>query len=136
MDEYVTKQKIQTAYSEPRAPAELIQKVILRAQAVTMGVEAKKQLETAPAEKAGELASRVLIGQLAAVSELPKEAKPEALAQQLQREPAFQAALQGGNVAGRLASGELMQQIIGRTPAAEQTAPEIAVLQKEGPVMG
>ena len=112
MDEYVTKQKIQKAYNEPPAPQELIDSVILRAQAVTMGVDAQKQLETAPGQNAGELASRVMIGQLAAVSELPKGAEPEQLARQLEQEPAFQAALQGGNVAGRLHSGQLLQQVV------------------------
>ena len=73
MDEHVTKRKIQKAFSEPRAPEELIQQVILRAKAVTMGGQAQKQLQTAPSEKYGELASRALIGQLAAVSELPAE---------------------------------------------------------------
>ena len=55
MDEYVIKQKIQKASFEPRAPEELIQQVILRTQAVAMGVRAQKQLETAPAEKIAEL---------------------------------------------------------------------------------
>ena len=99
MDESVVKKKIQAAYSAPQASETLIQRTILRAQAVTMGVEAQRELETAPAEKLGQLASRVLIGQLAAVSDLPKGIKPEHLAQQLEQEPAFQAALRGGNAA-------------------------------------
>ena len=144
MDEYVTKQKIQKAYNEPPAPQELIDSVILRAQAVTMGVDAQKQLETTPVQNAGELASRVMIGQLAAVSELPKGAEPEQLARQLEQEPAFQAALQGGNVAGRLHSGQLLQQVVqnheqtnarqmgGETPLREQ--PDIEQPQIEVPV--
>ena len=136
MDEYVVQQKIQKALKEPHAPEALIQKVILRTKAVTMGVNAQKQLETAPAEQHGYLASRVLIGQLAAVSELPEGTQPEQLAQQLQQAPAFQAALRGGNIARRLQSGELMQQILGNTPVAEQMSPQKAAPQKEGPVMG
>lgn len=136
MDEYVVQQKIQKALMEPHAPEALIQKVILRTKAVTMGVNAQKQLETAPAEQHGYLASRVLIGQLAAVSELPEGTQPEQLAQQLQQAPAFQAALRGGNIAHRLQSGELMQQILGNAPVAEQMSPQKAAPQKEGPVMG
>ena len=135
MDEYVIKQKIQMACFEPRAPEELIQRVILRTQAVAMGVAAQKQLETAPAENIAELTSRVVVGQLAAVSELPKGAQPEQLARQLAQQPAFIAALLGGNVVQRLHSGELLQQITGQKPAAAQTTPENAIPQKEGPTM-
>ena len=135
MDEYAMKQKIQEAYLEPRAPEELIQQTILRTQAVTMGVQAQKQLESASAEDLGQLASRALIGQLAAVSELPEGTKPEQLANLLEQEPAFQAALLGGNVARRLSSGELMQQVVAQKPAAEQEPPEISVPVKEGHVM-
>jgi hypothetical protein len=136
MDEYVMKQKIQEAYLEPRAPEELIQQTILRTQAVTMGVQAQKQLESASAEDLGQLASRALIGQLAAVSELPEGTKPEQLANLLEQEPAFQAALLGGNVARRLSSGELMQQVAAQEPAVEQDPPELSVPIKEGPVLG
>jgi hypothetical protein len=135
MDEYVMKQKIQIACIEPRAPEGLIQQVILRAQAMAMGVAAQKQLETASAEKVGQLASRVMIGQLAAAAPLPKGAQPEQLAHQLERQPAFQAALRGGNVATRLNSGELLQQITGKKPVVEATSPEASVPQKEGPVV-
>ena len=75
-----------------------------------MGVQAHKQLETAPAEKIGMLAARVLIGQLAEVSALPKGAQPEQLASQLEQHPAFAAALRGGNIARRLENGELLRQ--------------------------
>ena len=136
MDEYVIKQKIQEAYIEPRAPEELIQQTILRAQAVTMGLNAQQQLETAPGEHVGHLASQVLIGQLAAVSELPKGVAPEQLAHQLAQEPAFRAALRGGNVAKRLDSGELMQQVAAQESVAAQDPPELSVPIKEGPVMG
>ena len=136
MDEYVMKQKIQEAYIEPRAPEKLIQQTILRTQAVTMGVQAQKQLENASAEEVGSLASRALIGQLAAVSELPEDAAPEQLANQLEQEPAFQAALRGGNVARRVSNGELMQQVAAQEPAVEQDPPELSVPVKEGPVMG
>ena len=134
MDEYVIKQKIQEAFLEPRAPEELMQKVVLRAQAVAMGTNAQKELENAPAEKIGALASRALIGQLAAVSELPKGMQPEQLANLLEKEPAFVAALRGGNVARRLSSGELMQQVTGRTPA--QTPSQNSSPKKEGPSFG
>ena len=134
MDEYVIKQKIQKAFFEPRAPEELMQKVVLRAQAVAMGSNAQKALETAPAEKVGELASQALIGQLAEVSELPKGVQPEKLARLLEQQPAFTAALRGGNVARRLSSGELMQQVTGQAPA--QTTPQISPPKKEGPSLG
>jgi hypothetical protein len=134
MDEYVIKQKIQEAFFEPRAPEELMQKVVLRAQAVAMGTNAQKELENAPAEKVGALASRALIGQLAAVSELPQGMPPEQLANLLEQEPAFAAALRGGNVARRLSSGELMQQVTGQAPA--QTTPQISLPKKEGPSLG
>ena len=133
MDEYVTKQKIQKAYDAPKAPEELIRKVILRAQAVTMGVEAQKQLATAPAEKAGQLASRALIGQLAEVSELPNGAQPEGLARQLEQEPAFQAALRGGNVAARLSNGTLIQQLTGGNWEAEPAEPQMEAPVKNAP---
>ena len=136
MDEYVMKQKIQEAYTEPQAPEELIQQTILRTQAVTMGVQAQKQLESASAEEIGQLASRALIGQLATVSELPEGTKPEQLANLLEQEPAFQAALRGGNVARRISSGELMQQVAAQEQAPEQEPPELSVPIKEGPVMG
>ena len=38
MDEYVMKQKIQTACFEPQAPERLIQQVILRAQTIATGM--------------------------------------------------------------------------------------------------
>ena len=136
MDEYVIKQKIQMACIEPRAPEELIQQVILRAKAVAMGAAAHKQLESAPAGDVAGLASRVLIGQLAAVSELPKDVQPEQLASQLAQQQAFLSAVRGGNVVQRLDNGELLQQITGQKPAAERVAPEISVPKKEGPVMG
>jgi hypothetical protein len=78
----------------------------------------------------------VVIGQLAAATELPKGAQPEQLAQQLEQQPTFVAALRGGNVAQRLKSGELLQQITGQKSAAEPTAPEISAPKKEGPVVG
>ena len=136
MDEYVIQQKIQMAFFEPRAPEGLIQQVILRAQAVVMGVAAHKQLETAPAENVAGLASRVLIGQLAAVSELPKDAQPEQLASQLEQQPVFLTALRGGNVTQRLSSGELLRQIAGQNSAVERTDPQITAPKNEGPVMG
>lgn len=135
MDDYVIQQKIQRATQEPRAPESLIQSVILRAQALTMGLQAQKQLETAPAEKVGELASKVLIGQLAAVSALPKGAQPEQLAQQLEQEPKFAEAISGGNVMGRLKSGELIRQITGQKPLQQPNQPEIASPKKEGPAL-
>ena len=136
MDEYVIKQKIQMACIEPRAPEELIQQVILRAKAVAMGAAAHKQLESAPAGDIAGLTSRVLIGQLASVSELPKDAQPEQLASQLEQQQAFLSAVRGGNVVQRLDNGELLQQITGQKPAVERVAPEISVPKKEGPVMG
>ena len=136
MDEYVMKQKIQEAYMEPQAPEKLIQQTILRTQAVTMGVQAQKQLESASAENLGQLASRSLIGQLATVSELPVGYEPEQLANMLEQEPAFQAALRGGNVARRISSGELMQQVAAQEQTPEQDPPELSVPIKEGPVMG
>ena len=131
MDEYVIKQKVQAAYYEPRAPEPLIQATVLRAQAVTMGAQAHKQLETAPSEKIGTLAARVLIGQLAEVSALPKGAQPEQLASQLEQHPAFAAALRGGNIARRLENGDLLRQIVGQQPEAESAAPQMP--QKQGP---
>ena len=136
MDEYGIKQKIQTARFEPQAPEGLIQQVILRAKAVTMGVAAQKQLDTAPAENVAQLASRALIGQFAAVSELPKGTQPEQLAQQLEQQPTLQAALHGGNLSQRLNSGELLRQITGQTPEAELAEPEIPAHQNKGPTLG
>ena len=135
MEEYQMKQKIQGAYTEPRAPEQLIRSVILRAQAVTMGLQAQKQLETARGEEVGKLAARALIGKLAAVSELPAGTKPEQLAELLEQEPAFHSALRGGNVANRLENGDLLRQITEPTPEAKPDEPELAVPQKEGPAL-
>ena len=135
MDEHVVKQKIQNAYQEPGAPEELIQRLVPRAQAVAMGAAAQKQLEAAPAGKVSELVSRVLIGQLAAVSELPKGVQPQQLARMLEQEPAFAAALRGGNVAKRLSSGEFLQQLTNPEPTPEKEAPQLSVPQKTGPMM-
>ena len=136
MDEYVIKQKIQMACIEPRAPEGLIQQVILRAKAVVMGVSAHKQLECASGGNVAGLASRALIGQLAAVSELPKDAQPEQLASQLEQQEAFLSAIRGGNVVQRLDSGELLQQITGQKPTVAQTALENITPKKAGPEMG
>ena len=136
MDEYVIKQKIQMACMEPRPPEGLIRQVILRTKAIVMGMEAKKQLETATAENVAKLTSRALIGQLAAATQLPEGAQPEQLASQLEQQSAFAVALRGGNVAQRLRSGDLLQQLTGQKPIAEPTAPEISVPKKEGPFMG
>ena len=135
MEEYMLKQKIQAAYFEPRAPERLVDAVILRAQAVTMGVQAKQQMATARGEDMGKLAARVLIGRLAEVSELPAGTKPEELAEQLEQEPAFRTALQGGNVARRLENGDLLRQITEPAPAAKPDESELAVPQKEGPAL-
>ena len=135
MDEYVMKQKIQKAFFETRAPEELIQQVLLRAQAVVMGVKAKKQLETTTSENIAQLASRAVVGQLATVSELPNGAQPEQLAKQSEHQPAFIAALRGGNVLQRLNSGELFQQITGQKPIAERADLEVATPKKEGPTV-
>lgn len=135
MNEHVIKQKIQMACFEPRAPEKLIQQVIFRAKVVVMGVAAQKQLETAPAENIAALASRVLVGQLAAATQLPEGAQPEQLASQLEQQPAFIAALRGGNVAQRLGNGELLQQLTGQKPTTAQTAPESAIPKKDGPAM-
>ena len=135
MEEHVMKQKIQDAYSEPRAPENLVQSVILRAQAVSMGVQAQKELETATGARVGEYAARALIGQLAEVSELPPGIKPQQLAQHLEQEPAFRAALVGGNVLQRVKSGELMQQVTGQQPAREPEAPQISAPEKGGPAL-
>ena len=135
MDEYVIKQKIQKACLEPRAPEGLIQKVALRSRAVVLGAEAQKQLENAPAEKVAALASLALVGQLAAVSELPAGVRPEQLAGKLAQEPAFVAALRGGNIARRLSSGELMQQVIGKKSAIEPSYSQKSAAQKNGPAI-
>ena len=132
MEDYRMKQKIQDAYHEPRAPQELISSVILRAQAVTMGLQAQKQLETAPAEEIGALAARALVGQLATVSALPSGMRPEQLAQQLQQEAAFTAALCGGNVLRRIQSGELMRQVANYQPKAQAS---VEPPKPEGPVL-
>ena len=135
MDEYVIKQKIQMACFEPRAPEKLIQQVILRAKAVVMGVAAQKQLDTAPAENVSGLVSRVLVGQLAAATQLPDGAQPEQLASQLEQQPSFIAALRGGNVIQRLGNGELLQQLTGQTSEAEPAEIEISTPKKVGPSM-
>ena len=132
MEEYLLKQKIQDAYFEPRAPEELVNRVILRVQAVAMGEEAQKQLETASADQVGPLAARALIGQLAMGSPLPPGVQPEELARQLQEEPAFTAALYGGNVLRRIQNGELIQQVT--NPQSEVQASSDAP-KMEGPVL-
>lgn len=135
MDEYIIKQKIQDTCIEPRAPETLIQSVILRSRAVILGEQAQQRMESAPAEQLAALAACALVGQLAAVSELPKGVSPEQLAQQLRQAPAFTAALRGGNLLRRVRSGELMQQLAGETPALEQEPTEPAVPQKNAPVL-
>ena len=139
MDEYVVKQKIQKACFEPHPPEGLIQQVIHRAEAVTMGVQAQKQLETAPAEQVSQLASRGIIGQLAAVSELPKDVAPEELARLLEQEPVVLAALRGGKVAARLSSGALMHQLTANQAQTientlQQNEPELEQPQIDAPV--
>ena len=124
MDEYVMRQKIQNAYLEPQAPEELIKAVSFRTQAVAMGLQAQKQLETAPAEQVGDLAARALIGQLATVLGLSADTQLEKLVRQLQQEPAFAAALRGGNIVRRVNSGELLRQIAGLESVVEQATPE------------
>ena len=136
MDEYVIKQKIQKAYFEPQVPEELIQQVILRAKAVAMGVAAQKQLETAPQGNVAELASYAVVGQLAAMSKLPKGAQLEQLARQLAQQPTFISVLRSGNVAQRLNSGELLQQIIGQKPAVAQTDSENTAPKNRRPCNG
>ena len=133
MDEYVFKQKIQNAFSEPRAVESLIQQVILRARAVSMGAQAQKELDTAPVENAGKLVSRVLIGRLAAVSELPKGSEPERLAQQLEEDPNFVSAIRGGNILQKLHSGELIRQIVKEKSILDDPLSEITVPAKESP---
>jgi hypothetical protein len=113
----------------------LIQQVILRAKAVVMGVAAQKQLETATAENVSGLVSRVLVGQLAAATQLPDGAQPEQLAQQLEQQPAIRAALHGGNLSQRLNSGELLRQITGQTSEAEPAEIETSTPKKVGPSM-
>jgi hypothetical protein len=54
----------------------------------------------------------------------------------LEQQPAFRAALHGGNLSQRLNSGELLRQITGQTPEAELAEPEIPAHQNKGPAMG
>lgn len=133
MEEYQMKTKIPAAFFEPRAPERLINAVITRARAVTMGLQAQKQLETAPGEEMGSLAARVMIGKLAAVSELPENANPEQLAEQLYQEPSFRYALRGGNVAHRIENGDLLRQITEPMPEAKQDPPRTGSTQKRRP---
>ena len=112
MDENVFKQKIQRACLEPIPLEELIRKVVLRSQAVHMGAKAQKILETATVANLEELVSRAIIGQLAAVADLPLGVSPEQLARQLEQQPAFVSALRSGNVIGRIKSGELIRQVL------------------------
>lgn len=130
------KQKIQSACLEPRPSEELIQGVILRARAVAMGAAAQKLLETAPAQDMASLASRAVIGQLAAAAPLPRGTQPEQLARQLEQQPAFIAALRGGHVAQRLSSGELLRQITGSEPSLEPPSPGIPAPKKDTPTLG
>jgi hypothetical protein len=136
MDECVMQQKIQMACFEPRAPEGLIQQVILRAQAVVMGAKAQKQLETGPQENVAELASRVLVGQLAGATALPRGVQPEMLARQLEQQPDFIAALRGGNVAQRLNNGELLRQITDPSHQADQAASAPEMKPQKMPGMG
>ena len=133
MDEYVIKQKIQNAFSEPRPVESLIQQVILRSRAVSMGVQAQNQLDAASVEHAGELVSRVLIGRLAAVSELPEGSQPERLAQQLEEDPNFASAMHGGNIVQKLHSGELIRQIVNEKSILDDPLSQITVPAKESP---
>lgn len=136
MEEMEIRQTIKEAYAEPRAPEQLIQSVILRAQAMRMGAQACSQLETAPAERQAELAAMGLIGQLAEVARLPEGASPEGLASQLSQDPGFLQALRGGHLAQRLKTGELMQQVANPEAAlAEPEAPELKPPQIEGPML-
>jgi hypothetical protein len=128
----VTKQEIQAAFSEPQAPEAVIRQAILRSRAIVMGSAAKKQLETGTVENLPALVACSIIGQLAEVSKLPEGTAPEQLAQQLEQQPSFIAALRGGNVVRRLNSGELLQQITGQKPIAEQTTREISTPKIEG----
>jgi hypothetical protein len=136
MDENVVKQKIQKAFSEPQAPEEEIRQVILRSRAIVMGNEAKKLLEAGMAENLPSLVACTVIGQLAKVSKLPDGATPKQLAQQLEQQPPFIAALRGGNVVQRLNSGELLQQITGQKLIEEQAASEISTPKIEDPAIG
>lgn len=129
MEEYAIKQKIQNAFSEPRAPEALIQSVTMRAQAITMGRNAQQQLAAAPGENVQALAAVAVVGKLAEMTPLP--AQPQQLAGQLQQEPAFQAALAGGNLLQRIQSGELIRQIAQRNEVMEQAGPQAAATQKE-----
>ena len=77
--------------------------------------------------------SRVLIGRLAAVSELPKGSQPERLAQQLEEDPNFASAMRGGNIVQKLHSGELIRQIVKEKSILDDPLSQIAVPAKESP---
>ena len=62
--------------------------------------------------------------------------RTHAVAMGVEEQPAYQAALRGGNVARRLSSGELIQQIVEQAPAAGQEAPGVSSPKKDGPTRG
>lgn len=55
MDDAVIRQTIKNVFDEPCAPEELVQAVVARARAVTLGREAQEKLKTAPPEACREL---------------------------------------------------------------------------------
>lgn len=133
MDEMKITQSIRDAYHEPRAPEPLVRSVILRAEAVTMGRQARQSLPTAQPEQQPELAARALVGQLAEVSALPEGSEPQLLAQQLSREKAFTRLLAGGDLPRRLESGELLRQLVGGQAQAAPEQPRKNAPENQGP---
>lgn len=135
MDDVVMRQTIKKSFDEPCAPEELIQAVVARARAVTLGREAQVQLKTAPPEACRELICLGIVGQLAMRGPIPKDVPPRQLAQQLQHTPEMTRALQGGNLLQRLDSGELMRQLVKEVAEPEAQKSQPAAPEKQGPAL-
>lgn len=124
MDEMKIAQTIQNAYNEPRAPEGLIRSVVLRAEAMTLGREARQQIARAPEAEQPELAARDILGQLAAVSPLPEGSDPRDLARQIAQSPEMVRAAEEGALPQRLADGSLLRQLAGEGAKPEQPRQE------------
>lgn len=140
MDEISLKTQISAAMGEPSAPQALVERTVVRAEAITAGRAAEQRLaagETLSAGEAAVLTAKSVAGRLMLTAMPPAGITAEAMASRLaENEKIRQLAalspekllseLQTGQFLSRFRESEAQQSGPSAAPAAEKTAPEIA----------
>ncbi len=146
MNDMTIKGKLAAALCEPSAPPGLVERTVVRAQAIVAGREAEQQLEhesaLSPAEYMN-LASQCVVGRLMQKQQPPANVSVDMMCRQLQQSNAFcrltdqppkkfLAEVKNGMFLHKLSEQMILQS--GQTPLQKQAAPEI-IKDNSGPTL-